>query len=991
MSTSVKTIAATQFITQLSEATGVAECGGKAARLGEMLRLGLSVPDGLVITDRAFQHWLGKNQLGTSIEALVQTTSSDNPASIARAADDIKSLVMAAALPSELIVAVEASVPHLLSQSMVAVRSSACGEDSTDAAFAGQLDSFLNVNSMESLLRSVQSCWASYWSHRSLAYQRARGQKLRGMAVIVQQQVDAAYSGVLFTRDVQQTESTEMIAEYCAGTGEALVSGDIQPRRLIITSDGWLELGEPNATAWGSDKPDAHLARPAASADGAHLIDEAVVAKLADAGRSLEDHFGGPQDIEWAVDHVGQLHLVQCRPITAFASKPKGVVWSNANVNENFPDPICPLLYSIASKGYYHYFRNLGLAFGIARERIDAIEYPLRNIIGTHGGRIYYNLSNVHAVLRAAPFGEFLAQSFNQFVGATDLHPPRSIPRDAPERTVMSAGSAAQCANLSGRPSVNPPRSGSPTLPQGGCVGTRAPRGDTNSQSQSRASRWRERRELLRITFAARRRFKQVEQRVAVFEETVDHFASHSHPDRIATRQPTELLDLWRRFMEIRCNWTDAAMADASSMISYGLCQRLLTQRERQPERGRESFSDGDVRETQTTSTEKDSRPPRHDAEQAAVTNRLLTGLRNIVSGLPTQRLWELSRLVRKDASLCKMLTSKSSEAVWQRIQTDESCRELRDAIDDFLEQYGFRCSGELMLTTPSYQENPAALIAVIRAFADRDGESPEKMLAEQEQNREQETKRVLKDLRRKPLLPYLPWPRQDFLARRLLRWTQRSIACRERARLKQALLYSRVRRVALAIGDRLVDASHLNDRDDIFFLTFDEVESLLAGSTMFPAETSQLAKLRKSAHEKLSESTPPDRFELAPGDYWRDRGCSVADSSSVRDDRSFSGTGVCGGQVVGKAVVLTDPSQFDQVAKGDILVTRQTDPGWGPVLFLVRGLVMERGGMLSHGAILAREYGIPTVVDVRDATRQIETGETIRINGDCGVVEKLD
>jgi pyruvate,water dikinase len=75
-------------------------------------------------------------------------------------------------------------------------------------------------------------------------------------------------------------------------------------------------------------------------------------------------------------------------------------------------------------------------------------------------------------------------------------------------------------------------------------------------------------------------------------------------------------------------------------------------------------------------------------------------------------------------------------------------------------------------------------------------------------------------------------------------------------------------------------------------------------------------------------------------------------------------------------------------VAKGDILVTRQTDPGWGPILFLVRGLVMERGGMLSHGAILAREYGIPTAVAIQDATKRIKTGDTIKVDGDLGRVE---
>ncbi|MFV1965483.1 MAG: PEP-utilizing enzyme [Pirellulaceae bacterium] len=99
-------------------------------------------------------------------------------------------------------------------------------------------------------------------------------------------------------------------------------------------------------------------------------------------------------------------------------------------------------------------------------------------------------------------------------------------------------------------------------------------------------------------------------------------------------------------------------------------------------------------------------------------------------------------------------------------------------------------------------------------------------------------------------------------------------------------------------------------------------------------------------------------------------------------------GIGACGGQVTAPAAILQDVSECRLLADGDILVTRQTDPGWGPVFFLIKGLVMERGGMLSHGAILAREYGIPTVVGVQSATRRIAPGQTLCVNGDRGVVQ---
>ena len=99
-------------------------------------------------------------------------------------------------------------------------------------------------------------------------------------------------------------------------------------------------------------------------------------------------------------------------------------------------------------------------------------------------------------------------------------------------------------------------------------------------------------------------------------------------------------------------------------------------------------------------------------------------------------------------------------------------------------------------------------------------------------------------------------------------------------------------------------------------------------------------------------------------------------------------GSGVCGGEATAPAAVLEQVTELHKLSAGDILVTRQTDPGWGPVFPLIKGLIMERGGMLSHGAILAREYGLPTVVGIHQATRRIAPGQIVTVNGDRGLVE---
>ncbi len=349
------------------------------------------------------------------------------PRDLKNASDSIRALVTNAEIPK--IVREELTVlrEQLLPGVTVIVRSSAVGEDSASASFAGQLDSYLNVGSQDEIERALLACWASCWSERSLFYQLARKIPLNGMGVVIQEMVKPKLSGVLFTKPPGRSagEDDALLGEYCFGHGEVLVSGKINPGRFSISRADlrWRQGAEPEQPEAGSDES---------------LFNEDCMVTLARAGLLLEQLFECPQDIEWTIDDTHRLWLVQSRPITAAAAaydKPPAqpqdaapaVLWTNANVSENFPDPITPLLYAIASTGYYYYFRHLARAFGISRPRILAMEQPLRNIIGVHGARMYYNLTNIHAVLRAAPFGDRLAESFNQFVGATQTTRSRSV------------------------------------------------------------------------------------------------------------------------------------------------------------------------------------------------------------------------------------------------------------------------------------------------------------------------------------------------------------------------------------------------------------------------------------------------------------------------------------------------------------------------------------------------------------------------------------
>ena len=823
----------------LARAVDLSSCGGKAANLARLMAVGLPVPEGYVLTAAMLER--GDLDIG--------------------------------------------SVMALMTGPSLIVRSSAIGEDSEDASFAGQLDSVPNVTTETDLRNAIARVWASQRSQRVVAYQRLRDKPLAGMAILIQRQVEAAISGVLFT--VSPVNAGEMLLEYCAGLGEALVQGEINPGRIAISrgSERWTQLAAPE------DKD-------------ATLNAEHVVALRSMALR-IEAIFGHPQDIEWTLDHSGHLWIVQSRPITqlrVFTSanreqrtanrEPRPQVWSNANVNENFPDPISPLLYSIARAGYYHYFRNLGVAFGISGGRLNVMEPALRQIIGVHGARMYYNLTSIHSVLRSAPFGDLLAASFNQFVGAED----------------------------------------------------------TSAKPVSTASRLRQALEVVVIAMKVTWQYAFVTRRVQRFERTVDDYAASSHPDRLGDKPLAGLLADFRSFLDIRNRrWTNASLADAGSMVCYSLLQRLLAR----------AFPGRD---------------------QQALHNTLLKALPDLVSGMPPLKLWDLSRMIRADRDLWILVEHASATVVLDQVRTNPQFWAFRNVFEEFLESWGFRCSSELMLTAPSFHEEPARVLELLKGYAAKDGESPAQLLERQAAERECQTRDVLRTLRGRSLWLWL-------VTRTVLTWTQRSIQLRERARLKQALLYSRLRRVALAMGDRLVEAGRMERPDDIFMLTADEVESLASGSEMFPWHVKSLVALRRRSHAEVRAAIPPDSFELREGEYYNPADCRSEPLQGRPTSGLCTGIAACGGTSTAAAAILIDVTESHKLTAGDILVTRQTDPGWGPIFPLISGLVIERGGMLSHGAIIAREFGIPSVVGVKDATRRIAHGSRITVDGDQGIV----
>ena len=256
----------------------VALAGGKGASLAAMTAEGLPVPPGFVIASTAFEAAVDTDAL----RKLMRATD----------VDAARAMVATAEPPREPIGRHYAELTGL-----VAVRSSACAEDSEAASYAGQQETYLNTDGLAEVLANVVRCWLSFFTERAVFYRREKGSLDDvAMAVVVQEMVDSDRSGVLFTVDPVHGRRDRMVVEAARGLGEAVVSGEVTPDNYTLGRDGAVK----KSRVVGAER----------------VLSDADCAALAGLGRRLADLHGGPQDIEWAFDADGRLFLLQSRPVT---------------------------------------------------------------------------------------------------------------------------------------------------------------------------------------------------------------------------------------------------------------------------------------------------------------------------------------------------------------------------------------------------------------------------------------------------------------------------------------------------------------------------------------------------------------------------------------------------------------------------------------------------------------------------------------------------
>ncbi|HEU4456556.1 MAG TPA: PEP-utilizing enzyme, partial [Longimicrobium sp.] len=301
--------------------------------------------------------------------------------------------------------------------------------------------------------------------------------------------------------------------------------------------------------------------------------------------------------------------------------------------------------------------------------------------------------------------------------------------------------------------------------------------------------------------------------------------------------------------------------------------------------------------------------------------------------------------------------------------------REARDAIRAWLDRYGMRCVGEIDITKPRWSERPTTLVPLILGNV-RNFE-PGAGARRFEQGRREALKKEREVLERLRALP--DGERKAEETKRMIDRVRTFAGYREYPKYGMVSRYFVYKQALMEEADRLVRAGVLREKEDIFFLRFEELQDVVRTNQVDDG----LIRRRRDEFRAYQALTPP-RVLTSDGE-------AVA-GAYRRDDLpagALVGLPVSAGTVEGRARVILDMAEAD-LEPGDILVTAYTDPSWTPLFVAIKGLVTEVGGLMTHGAVIAREYGLPAVVGVEHATRLIRDGQRIRVHGTDGYVEIL-
>jgi len=849
--------------------------GGKGASLAKLARAGLPVPDGFHITTAAYHQFVTAGNLQRRILAALEKVDAAQPSTLELASTTIARLFAETEIPAQLADAILQAYQGLAGHTTaVAVRSSATAEDLPDASFAGQQETYLNIHGAKAVLDAVRKCWASLWTGRAISYRLHQGIPSDSIAlsVIVHELVPAEAAGILFTANPISGKRDELVINAVWGLGESVVSGVVTPDSVIIDkSTGHVlrrNIAEKQVMTVRVEAGTQEQPVPDSMKNKAVLTD-AQVARLSHYGTQIEQIYGMPMDIEWALAQ-DQFAILQARPITTLpAETPIEIEWTLPNpkgqymrgsIVDMMPDPISPL------------FATLGIP-SITRIGIKQVLKPLTHSDPDLPGD-YITTINEYAYMSAS----FTPHQWWWVI----MHMMLSFPRILREARPL----------------------------------------------------WRDKIRPQYVATVARWLAKPLD-----------------------AMSPAEI---WVGVQEVN----DAAMLHMAALLVA---------------------TTGASAGSEMLFTRVYEKMIRRPGDPAAPT--YLMGY----DSTPIQAeksLYDLAEWIRTRPQIAAYVSATPShdlatqlagtESPLEGAQDTQDWSELRQRFQTHLASYG-HIIYDVDFTKPLPLDKPAPMLKTVKMYLQGSGVNPHERQRNAEQKRLQSTATILNRVK-----GFRRWA-----FRKTLDMAQVMAQVRENALADIGLGYPLLRRMLCEIGRSFTHARVIQQPQDIFWLEMNQVSRTITamehGETL--DDLSRGVAERQATHEALRHVIPPPMLPPKKKYMGIDVAVFTPAAAESQTGDTLKGIPASPGRVTASACILRDPQDFNQMRPGDVLVASTTTPAWTPLFAMASAIVTDIGGPLSHGSIVAREYGIPAVMGTGVATRRIKSGQMITVDGASGIV----
>ncbi len=841
--------------------------GGKGASLARLAQAGFSVPDGFHVTTLAYRQFIDANELQPLIMAALEKADINQPATLENASRQIEKFFLDAAIPGDISGAVARAYASLPGQDpAVAVRSSATAEDLPGLSFAGQQETFLNIQGIDAVLDAVRRCWASLWTARAIGY-RLRNHidhQTVSLAVVVQVLVPADAAGILFTANPLNGRRDQAVISAAWGLGEAVVGGLVTPDHLVVEKTTRIILERKTAMKQVMTVRIEGTTETRAVPEELRLapvISDQEAGALAQIGLQIEELYGMPMDIEWAMLD-GKIFILQARPVTTLKNAdtlpageilwrgPKrGVRYLRNNIVELMPDPLTPL------------FNTLGR---------NAVNRAMKRVL-------------------------------DRFIGQPDL---------LPEEPIITINGYAYYNG-----DFNKGKMLSLVANSGGIM---------------------------------RRMFTGMEERWITARSSYEDIVAQWSSRPLAQIPSGEILKGAGELMDAAIDYYTAIVSGLipAAWISEGLftaVYNLLIKRKSDPAAA--------VYLLGFDSTPLEGEKALFDL--AKWIRNAHPALANYLAETPTNRL---VRQLEDNSEIVSSLGPAWLE--WQhRFQAH-------------LDRYGANIY-DLDFAKPTPADQPGPLIETLKLFLTGKGVNPHERQQASIDRREQATGMIRSRLK---------GPRRSVFEKYLAR-AQHLAPLREEGLAGIGYGYPCLRQFLLEIGKRVVSAGAIEQAEDVFWLQEAELVNAAVALDQGGRVDSYRAAVqqRKAEWQALKRLTPP--FALPHRMKIRKV------SKTHPGGETLKGVACSPGRATGTARVLSGPDEFDQMRPGDVLVATITTPAWTPLFAMASAIVTDVGGPLSHGSIVAREYNIPAVLGTGGATRRIQSGDIVTVDGDAGKV----